>query len=462
MNRNQCVPGIFGATQFAGAELGDRRRTKRLIRLGDQILSHPEGTLPHKIPDPYQLDAAYRLFGEPEVTHDAILAPHCQQVRQAMTAQPGIVLIPHDSTEFHYSGLDIPDLGKLAGPKSRGILCHNSLAMTASGQVLGLAHQSLLLPQPKPKQDTKSQAVENPDKISTLWRNSMEAIGPTPPDGRWIHLADRGADITEFLDYADEHHREYVVRARHNRNVQWLENGILQTGHLFDHLRGFPAVGSREQVISHQVKRAARTATLVIAFTCLTIIPPDQARGRERGILLPVTAIRVWEPNPPAGVEALEWFLLTNVPCSRVADAWERSDWYTKRWGIEEFHQAQKTGLQSEDLQLTSVHRLSNALAVLSVVAVAMLVLRDGARQPDGAELPARQVLPWIWVELLSRWRYGEIRELTLREWLMALGRMGGHQNRPSDGLPGWQTLWRGWGKLTAMMEGYRVMSHAN
>jgi hypothetical protein len=158
----------LGESQFAGAEWGDRRRTKRLIRLGDQILSHPEGTLPDKIPNPHQLDAAYRLFGEREVTHDAILAPHCQQVRQAMTAQRGIVLVPHDGTEFNFSGLDIPDLGKLAGPKSRGILCHNSLAMTASGQVLGLAHQTLFLPQPKPAKDTKSEAAENPDKIRTL------------------------------------------------------------------------------------------------------------------------------------------------------------------------------------------------------------------------------------------------------------------------------------------------------
>ena len=48
--------------------------------------------------------------------------------------------------------------------------------------------------------------------------------------------------------------------------------------------------------------------------------------------------------------------------------------------------------------------------------------------------------------------RYGTERELTVREFTLALGRLGGHQNRKGDGLPGWQTLWRGWNQLHAMV----------
>ena len=29
--------------------------------------------------------------------------------------------------------------------------------------------------------------------------------------------------------------------------------------------------------------------------------------------------------------------------------------------------------------------------------------------------------------------------------------------NRKSDGLPGWQTLWRGMTRLTTLVEGYRL-----
>jgi hypothetical protein len=42
----------------------------------------------------------------------------------------------------------------------------------------------------------------------------------------------------------------------------------------------------------------------------------------------------VWEPNPPEGAEAVEWFLLTNVAVKSAADAWERVDWYCLRWVI--------------------------------------------------------------------------------------------------------------------------------
>jgi len=39
----------------------------------------------------------------------------------------------------------------------------------------------------------------------------------------------------------------------------------------------------------------------------------------------------------------------------------------------------------------------------------------------------------------------------------MALGRLGGHQNRKSDGPPGWLTLWRGWNDLHLMVMGARA-----
>jgi hypothetical protein len=67
---------------------------------------------------------------------------------------------------------------------------------------------------------------------------------------------------------------------------------------------------------------------------------------------------------------------------------------------------------------------------------------------------PARSYVPASWIRLLSLWRYKEERELTVREFLLALGRMGGHQNRKQDGLPGWQTLWKGMLHLQAMLEG--------
>jgi hypothetical protein len=45
--------------------------------------------------------------------------------------------------------------------------------------------------------------------------------------------------------------------------------------------------------------------------------------------------IRVWEPEPPDGAEALEWILVTTVPVLNEEDAWERVKWYKWRWLLE-------------------------------------------------------------------------------------------------------------------------------
>jgi len=45
----------------------------------------------------------------------------------------------------------------------------------------------------------------------------------------------------------------------------------------------------------------------------------------------------------------------------------------------------------------------------------------------------------------------------TTNEVALALGRMGGHLNRKGDGMPGWQTLWRGMEKLSLLVEGVRI-----
>ena len=61
-----------------------------------------------------------------------------------------------------------------------------------------------------------------------------------------------------------------------------------------------------------------------------------------------------------------------------------------------------------------------------------------------------------MYEEILRYWRHKNppLRRMTIREFYMALARLGGHMNRKSDGFPGWLTLWRGWMKLHSMVEG--------
>jgi hypothetical protein len=194
-----------------------------------------------------------------------------------------------------------------------------------------------------------------------------------------------------------------------------------------------------------------------MAFCAVTLLPPPpgQARGEHRQVPLRAWALRVWEPEPPQGEEALEWFLMTDVAVETAQDGWQRVDWYELRWPTcEEYHKGQKTGCAIEGPQFTTAEALEPVIALLSVVAWLLMRLRWAARQPRAQERPATDFVPLLWVLLLSKWRHKQERpDWTVREFLMALARLGGHQNRKSDGLPGWQTLWKGWSEFRTIVD---------
>lgn len=448
----EAFDSSFGQVHFGDAPVEPRRR-RRLVRLADQILAHPQGTLPDKIPDPHQLDAAYRLFKADEVTHHAALAAHARLTHRRMAEHQGeVVLVAHDDTLLDFSHLGASaGLGPIGNGNGRGFVCHNSLALTPDRQVLGLAHQILYC---HPPRGTKRQ---RPGPAGRLWRDGVEAVPPPPPGKRYVHLMDRAGDITEVLDYADEHQLSHVTRSQHDRSCEV----DAQMTKLHESARTWGAMGPARQIrVSSQKGKPEREATVLIAWRMVTLQPPANGRGRERGVPLAVWAVRVWEPEPPKGVEAIDWLLLTNVAVNSLEDAWQRVGWYACRMVVEDYHKGMKTGLSVEQLQLTTRGRLEAAIGVLSVVAVVLLAVRDAGRHEETAARPAAEWVPALWVEVLSLWRHKQARPgWSVGEFLMALGRLGGHQNRPSDGAPGWLTLWRGWAKFQSMLAGAAIAS---
>jgi len=441
----EALDGSFGRLHFGDAPLEPRRR-RRLVRLADQVLAHPDGTLPQKIPDPHQLDAADRLFKADEVTHQATLTTHVRLTHTRMAQRPGgVVLLAHDDVVLDFSGLNA-GLGPVGNGNGTGFVCHDSLAVTPDREVLGLAWQVLYCHPPRGGPRAR------PGPAGRLWRDAVAAAPAAPEGKRYVHLADSAGDITELLDFAAAYGRDDVVRSQHDRRC----DADPDQQRLHARAASWPAAGPpRVLAVASQRGRPARRATVSVAFAAATPQPPANGRGRERGVPLAVWAVRAWEQQPPAGAEPTDWLLLTDVPVEGVAGAWERVGWYACRMVVEDYHKGMKTGVGVEQLQLTRRDRLEAAVAVLSVVAVVLLAVRDAGREARTAEAPASAWVPAAWVELLSLWRHKEARPgWTVGEFLSALGRLGGHQDRPSDGPPGWLTLWRGWDKLQAMLAG--------
>lgn len=465
-----CLSASFGESHFGSCQLGDVRRTRRLVKTADLIMKHPGGTLPDKLGNWADLIGLYRLAAAEQVTHQAVIQCHCRRTLERAAARAGVVLLLHDSTETDYTQLLALDdqIGQIGNGGRRGYVCHNTLAVTPDRQVIGLASQILHRRRDVPKGEPRRVKRDHPDRESLLWPAGCAAAGPVPPGKLWVDISDRGADTFEYLDYEHRQGRRHVTRSAKDRKLAGEDHlgadRVHQTLHAYT--RDLPALGERTLEVPRQQKgrrsaaRAARAARVGIAAGPVSIQVPHFARGHCQSESLDLWVVHVREIDPPAGAEPLEWILLTNVAVRDFADACARVDWYACRPVIEELHKGMKSGCGIEDLQFEHADRLEPVIGLLSVVATELLRLRELARGADADRAPARSVVDPLWVKVLTFWRYQAPRQdVSVREFAMALGRLGGHLGRKRDGFPGWITMWRGWQKLRLMVEGAKAVN---
>jgi len=449
----------FGRRNFGAVDLGDRRRTARLVKLVDTMCRHPGGTLPDKFNHPPDLRAFYGLMNRKEATHALLLRGHADATREQIAALgQGVVLCLHDATELDYTTKKtlLDHLGQIGQGTHRGYICHNSLAVRAdTGETLGLVSQILHHRADVPAGETGKQKRQRIDRESRLWVRGVEASGAAPTGVLCVDVSDSLSDTFEYLAYEVAHGRHFVLRARENRR---LAEPVAGQEYLFDAARQLPSLHRRQVQVLASPTRKGRTATMQVAFAPVRLAPPGKKLGEYDKRPLDLWVLRVWELDTPADEEPLEWILLTNVAVAAVPDAEERIGWYERRPIIEELHKGMKTGCAIESMQFEKVERLEPAIAVLSAVTTTLLRLRDAARAPDADTRPATEVVAAEYVEVLADY-YG--RRLGARpsvlKFYMHVARLGGHQNRKCDGLPGWITLWRGWMKLQSMVDGYRA-----
>jgi hypothetical protein len=464
----------FGQTNFANANFGDKRRTQRLVRLADLMSRRPGGTLPQKFNNPKDLKAFYRLMNREEVTHEAILASHREATWSKIKQTSGPVLILHDATELDFSTHRslADDLGQIGNGNRRGYIVQNSLAVhPKTRQVLGLFNQVLHHRANVPENETIAQKRKRESRESRLW---LRGADPLASSKKLIDICDQGADTFEFIEYELRSGRRFVIRAAYDRGII-IGHG--DEGSETSYLRAYAATlpeagrwtlsvtskvekkGPKKKGKKKTVKRISRDAEMAVSFAPVQIKPPGKKNGDHGNDPLPVWVVRVWEVNPPPGQERLEWFLITNHPVLDFEDAYRVVGWYECRWIVEEYHKGMKTGCSIESPQFTSEERLQPAIALISIVTLTLLEMRDASRRADAKKRKATEIICEDYVAVLSAWRHGKIiRDWSIHDFFYALARLGGHQNRKSDHAPGWQTIWRGWNDLQAMVCGVDAM----
>jgi hypothetical protein len=448
----------WAQAEFGAAELGDARRTARLVQMARELGERPEASLPQALEHSAALKAAYRFFDNSGVAHEKILASHVVSSVQRMQGRP-VVLAVQDTTFIDYSShLASEGLGPLHPKGGHGMICHGTLAFTPERLPLGVVSLRLWArdrAQPKQRGTRRARAIA--DKESQKWIDSVRAVAalkPRVPDTRLVSVADRESDVFEFFTEARALGVDVLTRAAWNRNVEGAPEA-----QVFATLAAAPVVAHKSVALPASGKRKARTAKLEVRACELTLKAPRN--GSARGLApLRLWGVQGYEPAPPEGVEPLDWKLLTSVPTASPEEALERLDWYAARWGIEQWHKVLKSGCNIEMRQLESAERLERLISVYAVIAWRILYATLLARVvPD---LVCTAVLADDeWEALYCRIHRTPIPPATpppLREAIRWIARLGGFLGRNSDGEPGTQTLWQGFQELILMTEMYRIM----
>src|SRR2546430_10536508 len=91
-------PEEWAVETFGTAELGDLRRTDRLVKMATAIAENPSASLPESMRNWAETLAAYRFLDNPEISHEQIMLPHWMSTRQE-AMQHCRVLLAADTTD---------------------------------------------------------------------------------------------------------------------------------------------------------------------------------------------------------------------------------------------------------------------------------------------------------------------------------------------------------------------------
>jgi len=462
-------PLLWAEATFGSVQLGDPRRKLRAVAIAHALARDTAASLPKQMHDGAALEASYRFLHSAHVSYEELIRPHVEATRQDCREQKTVLLI-QDTTEVDYHHHPkTSGLGPIGNGSHQGFLLQTVLAVVpTSRQVLGIAHQEPFLRQPAPPKESKQQRLSR-ERESQVWERSVQAL-LSPPEGmRWVHVGDRDCDIFASLRLCPEMKCDFVIRACQDRCVDLLveqaetavpprshhpERPSPPAQHLFEVVGSWSAQATSTVEIAASQKHKARTAKVSLSWQPLRLLPPrtHETKGWHPVV---VWVIHVWEPEPPEGVEPLEWVLLSSVPTQTLEDAQERVEWYRARWMVEDFHQGLKTGCQIEQRQMQDYEGLRTLLGFLSPIAVRLMQLRAASRQDP--EQPACQVLPPDVVQVVAHLDHRTASTMTIQQCWHAIARYGGYLGRKSDGPPGWKTLWRGWLHIQTLLEGVHL-----
>ena len=451
-------PRDWAEQEFGHVRLRDRRHRERLCVVARDFFAQPQANIPQACQSRAKTKAAYRFFEHKAVKMDAILASHYHSTMERIAREKlPVVLAVQDTTSFNYdTHADMEGLGPINKhvDGAQGILLHDTMAYSTEGTAMGLVDIQVWARDPKQfgKRATRYQRpIEQ--KESYKWLRSFQGAARLQRQlgaaTTVVSVGDREADIYELflLAQKDRLHPKLLVRAEQDRRLQDSD------ANLWRYMQSQAVAGKRELDLPRTKRRAARHCVLEVRFAPVELRAPKRNPSLQP---LRVWAVYVKELNPPSPKEAIEWMLLTTLEVNNYEQAVEKIDWYSKRWGIEEYHKTLKSVCRIEDRQLGDRTVWQNCLAIDLVVAWRIEHIKKLARtQPQAPCTITFDEQEWQAVFALQRPKLPlPSTPPSVREITRLTAELGGFLGRKSDGEPGSITLARGLQRLHDIVTG--------
>lgn len=441
------------ADELRGIDLRDRRLNRRSQALLETLAANPEASINGACDTWSETQAAYRFFDNPAVTPEAILRPHALATLARMRNHP-VVLHVQDTTELDFSRHPPRDARCLDQEHRLGLYVHSYLAVTPDRQVLGVPGLNFFDRGPATLGlSGKRKSLPISWKESQRWLDGYHAacgLAAACPQSQVVSVADREADIYDlFLSAAAAKAEsgggaEWIVRSKQVRCTPERdgEAGGASYRKVRDEVSALPLFTTRVLELPTTPKRKGRTATLELRVKTVTVKSPH-LRPHLDNVVPNVVSVR--EVNGPGDGTDVGWWLLTSLPVATVDEVVKVIDCYVARWTVELFFRAWKTGCRVEDIRLETLARLKNSLAMYAIIAWRILALTYQARvEPATPCTESFSTEEWQMVWRMVKKQPLPSQPPTLAEMVVMVARLGGYDNRKSDGPPGPQALWMG------------------
>ena len=453
------------------ADLRDKRLERRLGGLLDSLSQASTLSIPAACCDRAEMVAAYRFFDNEKVDFESVIAPHLDASHQRV-AQQNVALLVQDTTELDLTrpSKQVDGSGPLHQGKRCGALLHPLMAFTPDGTPLGTLYAEAWAREPRPsgKRPTTSERQaachKKPleQKESYRWLQTAEqcqAIKSHCPETQLVMVADRECDISEVIDFCNEQDDfDWVIRGDASRVLakpSKKDDSVRVSDQLrMSKVRFKETLSVRSRVAwgsaslkqhPSQTDRDAREIEVTVHASKVALNDPRRGQAKRKTKGLVVNVVLVNEIDPPSGVQAVQWMLITSLPIRSHQQIRTVIDYYQTRWVIELYFKTLKSGCKIESRRFEHIDRYLPALALYMIIAWRSLYACRVSRTHESASceiLYSREEWQSVW-QVVNRCQPPR-RAPRLMEMTRVVAQLGGYINRKNSGPPGVQSMWLG------------------